>query len=165
MKNSIIIIIILTVLVNLYLLPEKTSNNDEVINYPNKFSITIMGEVTFPGNYDFYEPVTLLEVINYAGNLTKDADYETINFNEVITNNKIVYINKNNVENIEYELINLNYANIEELKNVVGVSERIAENIILYRIQNGRYNSVEDLINVKYIGVATFDKIKTSFTV
>jgi len=164
MKNSIVVVILVSLIVNIYFLPKPHEQTNEVINYPNKFTVTIMGEVTFPGNYYFYEPVTLLEVINYAGSLTDDANIDTINFNEVITNDKIIYINKNQSDN-NNKLINLNFANLEELKSVNGVTERIAENIILYRIQNGRFNSIEDLINVKYIGNATFNKIKTAFTV
>ncbi|MCK4448882.1 MAG: helix-hairpin-helix domain-containing protein, partial [Candidatus Marinimicrobia bacterium] len=40
-----------------------------------------------------------------------------------------------------------------------------AERIILYRMENGRFNSIEELIKVKGIGKKTMERIKGEVTI
>lgn len=61
--------------------------------------------------------------------------------------------------------ININTADAEELQNIVGVGEVIAHRIVDYRIQNGAFKTVEEIMNVKGIGKATFEKMKDSIAV
>jgi len=48
--------------------------------------------------------------------------------------------------------INLNTATVNELTQLKGVGEKIAEKIISYRKANGTFKSVNELENVKGIG-------------
>ena len=57
-------------------------------------------------------------------------------------------------------LININTATIEELKSLRRIGEIYALRIIEYRETNGKFTSVEDLVNIKGIGKRTLDKIK-----
>ncbi|MDD3051758.1 MAG: helix-hairpin-helix domain-containing protein [Candidatus Cloacimonetes bacterium] len=50
----------------------------------------------------------------------------------------------------------------EELMMVRGIGEKKAEDILTYREQNG-FKSLSDLMNIKGIGKATFEKIRGSF--
>jgi len=56
--------------------------------------------------------------------------------------------------------INLNNANADELASIPGVGKVTAQNIIKARNQKGRFNRLEELLEVKRIGSKTFDKIK-----
>ena len=56
--------------------------------------------------------------------------------------------------------VNINTATQSELENLPGVGEAIANRIIEYRQQNGKFNKIEDLQNVKGIGDAKFNNMK-----
>lgn len=65
----------------------------------------------------------------------------------------------------ESEKININTASYEELQQITGVGEVIAQRIIDYRNQNGLFQKIEDIKNVKGIGDATFEKMKDEITI
>ena len=58
---------------------------------------------------------------------------------------------------------NLNEVNYNTLITIPGITETRAINILTYREQNNKFNSVEELLNVKGIGEVTYDKIKDYF--
>lgn len=57
-------------------------------------------------------------------------------------------------------MVSLNHATKEELMTLPGIGESKAEIIISYREENGGFQSIEELKNVKGIGEKIFDKIK-----
>ncbi|WOX05985.1 ComEA family DNA-binding protein [Microbulbifer pacificus] len=62
----------------------------------------------------------------------------------------------------EQILVNLNTATAEELSAALeGVGPAKAELIVQYRDQNGKFSSIEQLLEVKGIGVATLEKNKS----
>jgi competence protein ComEA len=61
--------------------------------------------------------------------------------------------------------IDLNKATKEELMTVPGIGPSTADNIINYRDEAGRFNSVDDLLNVDRIGDKTLEKIQKYFIV
>ncbi len=61
---------------------------------------------------------------------------------------------------IENYKININTATKEELIKINGLGEVKAISIIEYRTTNGYFKSIEEIMNVKGIGQATFDNIK-----
>lgn len=65
---------------------------------------------------------------------------------------------KNN--NSNNKRININTANESELSSLPGIGEATALKIINYRNENGKYNSIDDLKNVKGIGENKFENIK-----
>jgi len=55
--------------------------------------------------------------------------------------------------------ININTADKETLMSVIkGVGDTKADAIIAYREENGNFKSIDDLANVKGIGLGTVDK-------
>ena len=61
--------------------------------------------------------------------------------------------------------INLNTANVSQLEGLPGIGEAVAERIVEYRQKSGGFKKVEDLMNVRGIGEASFLKIKALVTV
>jgi competence ComEA-like helix-hairpin-helix protein len=55
--------------------------------------------------------------------------------------------------------VNLNTATVDQILSLSGVSASLAERIVTYRDQNGRFTSVFDLKNVGRIGRVTFRKM------
>lgn len=56
--------------------------------------------------------------------------------------------------------INLNTATKEELMKLPGVGEVIAERILLYREEKGRFRDISELKNIRGIGDKTFEKLR-----
>jgi len=61
--------------------------------------------------------------------------------------------------------ININTAGYEALQGITGVGAVIAQRIIDYRSENGLFQKIEDLKNVKGIGDVNFGKMKDEITI
>lgn len=63
------------------------------------------------------------------------------------------------------KVVNINQAGAEELQEIRGVGPAIAERILQYRQEHGRFEKPEDLVNVRGIGPAKFEKIKAQISI
>lgn len=61
--------------------------------------------------------------------------------------------------------ININTASLAELQTLPKIGPKIAQRIIDFREQNGKFASITDLLKVKGIGEKTFAGLKDSITV
>ena len=61
--------------------------------------------------------------------------------------------------------MNINAAGKEDLCLLPGIGETIAERIIAYRVENGPYADIEDLLLVEGIGTAKLSKIEDYVTI
>ena len=62
------------------------------------------------------------------------------------------------------DLIDINHANKEELCQLTGIGEVLAQRIIDYRTEYGSFAQPEDLKNVKGIGEKVFERLKEEIT-
>jgi len=62
------------------------------------------------------------------------------------------------------EKVNLNSATSEQLQSISGIGPVTAKSIIEYRTKVGKFNKIEEVINVKGIGEKKFQKIKDRLT-
>lgn len=76
---------------------------------------------------------------------------------------EIVYIEPNDKD--AYQMVNLNFSSSDKLEKVDGISSKIAIAIVEYRLKNGYFKSVDELINVSGIGPITYEKIKSKLCV
>ena len=67
---------------------------------------------------------------------------------------------KKNISALREKSININSAKLEELVMLPGIGEKTAEKIIELRKERGKFNTLEELMNVKGIGEVKFNKIK-----
>jgi competence protein ComEA len=63
------------------------------------------------------------------------------------------------------EKINLNSATSEQLQAIPGIGPSTAKAILEYRSKVGKFNKIDEIINVKGIGEKKFQKIKDRLTV
>jgi comEA protein len=56
-------------------------------------------------------------------------------------------------------IVDINSAGLDEFVALPGIGESLAERILLYREENGPFQSVEELMNVKGIGRKKFEQI------
>lgn len=105
------------------------------------------------------------EILNYK----KVKEEESKVFNECnndeknITNDACYNVDnsiKNNNNDNNNKLININEASVDKLMLVTGIGKSKAEKIVEYRNKNGRFKKLEDIMNVSGIGEALFEKIK-----
>jgi len=63
------------------------------------------------------------------------------------------------------EKININSATAEQLESLPGIGPSMAKGIIEHRNKVGKFNRIEEIMNVKGIGEKKFQKIKERLTV
>ena len=61
--------------------------------------------------------------------------------------------------------MNINTASREELMQLPGIGETRAEAILNYRQEQGRFQTIEDIMKVDGIKEASFEKLKELITV
>jgi len=65
----------------------------------------------------------------------------------------------------EVKKININTATSAELQKLPRIGEKVAQKIIDYRKENGKFKSTTDLMKIKGIGEKIYDLIKDRITV
>lgn len=71
----------------------------------------------------------------------------------------------NNVSITKNNKININTANVSELKQITGIGESTANKIIDYRENVGKFKKIEDIKEVKGIGESKFESLKNKITI
>ena len=150
----------------------------------NKIIVEIKGEVAKPDVYQLEEGSIIKDLIDMAGGVTEEADLSRINRAEELLNHELIIIgnindetessvvqnnstyssNGNNSDKVS-TLININTADLEQLKEITGIGNIKAQSIIDYREANGGFKSLEELKNVDGIGEKTFEKIKNNIKI
>ena len=135
----------------------------------SKIYVSIKGEVKYPNVYYVDENITVMELINLAGGLLETAKASAINYNQVLVLGSVVIIPANDETDGEFEyesdLININTANLERLMDLVGIGEIYGQRIIDYRIENGYFTTIEEIMLVPGIKESVYEAIKDHITV
>ena len=129
----------------------------ETIEIDVTFSGAIKNEKTVSVKAGTYLSMAIEEV----GGLTNEADTRCINGSYVILEPMNFYIPNGK----DLEKVSINTALEVELMSLPSVGGTIAERIVEYRKQNGNYECLEELLNVKGIGESIFNSIKDNITV
>lgn len=158
---------------NIYI--EENTIIEETKEEIGKIKIHIAGEILNPGIYEIEENARVDDAIKLAGGTTESADLDKINLAYEIFDGEKIYIPSIFDEEMEYNVssgnvqgngkININKADIQELQKISGIGESLANRIISYREENGKFSSVEDIKNVSGIGEKKFENIKDQIVV
>ncbi len=136
----------------------------------NKMKVYVTGAVNNPGVLELNEGSRIEDAINLAGGVRDNANLEEVNLAYCLEDGQKLYIPNVNEKEVEYLStengdkviegdensdtlkVNINTGGVEELKKLPGVGEALAQKIIDYRNENGKFKTVEDLKNVSGIG-------------
>ena len=144
-------------------------NEERNIDSESKIVIHIIGEINNPGIVYLKENARIIDAINAAGGITEKGDLNQVNLAYILSDGQKVYIpklgdedikivseeagkNVINNENDKNVKININIATIEQIQNLPGIGKAMAERIINYRNEHGKFIKIEDLKNVSGIG-------------
>jgi competence protein ComEA len=129
--------------------------------------VHVLGAVRVPGLYELAGGDRLVDAVTAAGGFTDDADRGALNLARVVGDGEQVYVPAVGEEPREPAepdgagggLVNLNTADAAELDTLPGVGPALASRILEWREQNGRFASVDDLLNVTGIGAKTLSAL------
>lgn len=127
-------------------------------SYPDSISVSIEGEVPYPGTYELEPYATVNQLLEKCGGINIDADMTAINRESVLHDNDVIVIPLKSEERADK--VSINQADAEALCMLPGIGKGTAEKIIAWRNENGNFQSLEQLMEVKGIGQAKFDKIR-----
>ena len=141
---------------------EKDQVNSSIFVY-------VCGAVLDEGVYELPAGSRVYEAIQKAGGFTEDAAVTHINQAEVLEDETQLYVPTmeeiTNEETKDDGKVNLNSATKEELMTLPGVGDAKADLIIQYREEHGRFQNIEDVMNISGIKEGLFAKIKDNITV
>lgn len=157
------------------------SEEEGKVELPTEIMVHISGQVYQPGLYKLNSGDRVIDAVNLAGGLTKEADFDRINLAKKISDEEKIYIPKVG-ENVDTNLteensaisdisgktvssdkININTCTKQELIDLPGIGDVLADRIIEYRSKT-KFNTIEDIKNVSGIGDAKFNAIKELIT-
>ena len=136
--------------------------------------VDICGEVKLPGVYKVDTETRVFQVIELAGGLTDSADYTGLNRAEKVFDGQKIIVPRIGDASISVQQggisqddgkVNINTADSSQLQTIPGIGPSKASRIIDYRETVGKFNSIEEIMNVSGIGEATFQSIKDYITV
>ena len=173
--------------------PSKSEDKTETVQNQNIEAgeaflyVHICGAVVNPGVYQAAEGARIVDMIELSGGLTKEAAGDYINQAQLITDGQRIYIpNKEDVEDlstdeyltgnlsdsekakvskIDNALVNINTADITELMSLPGIGQTKADSIIEYRNANGKFKTLEELMNISGIKEGLFNQISSKIMV
>lgn len=135
----------------------------------HEIMVHISGQVYNPGVVVLESGARLIDAVNLAGGLKKDADLDKINLAKKLSDEEKIYIPKIGEEYVEVTesggskdssgKIDINTCSKEELLALPGIGEVLADRIIDYR-EKSKFKSIEDIMNVSGIGKGRFEDIK-----
>lgn len=132
--------------------------------------VHILGAVERPGLYELREGDRAIDAVAAAGGFTDVADQAQLNLARFVTDGEQIVVPVIGEVPAGSTVaadgrVNLNTADAAALDTLPRVGPAMAERIIAWREENGRFTAVEDLLGVSGIGDKTFEALKDLVTV
>lgn len=136
-------------------------------------AVYVCGSVVSPGVYELPTGSRVYEAVALAGGMTEEAAPTAVNQAELLTDGQMIEIPTKEEQQVQKAaeearsdgLVNINTADLEELKTLPGIGDAKARSIIAYREKNGAFQAAADIKNVDGIGDGVFAKLEGSIKV
>ena len=147
-------------------------NEQEEIEY---IKIHIAGQIKYPGLIELEKGKRIYDAIEKAGGVTENACLNQVNLAYILEDAQKIYIPSKEESEKEYIIvensfqnsneskelsIDINKASKEDFEKIPGIGPAMAEKIVNYRKENGKFKVIEDLKNVSGIGDKKFESIQ-----
>ena len=142
--------------------------------------VHVLGAVARPGLYELAAGTRVVDAVSAAGGFTQDAEQGGVNLARLLSDGEQLVVPKigdtpaagagtagaagTNAGTGAGAKINLNTATEAELETLPRVGPAMAARIMQWRADNGRFTTVDDLMNVTGIGDKTFAALKDLVT-
>lgn len=149
---------------------------------PLPIKVHVSGGVLTPGVYVLPVGSRALDAVEAAGGFLAEADPSGLNLAKLLEDGEHLIVptmindaelpmdqslspQTSSQDTKSSSLININTATQIELETLPGIGPVLAQEIIVYRDSNGPFQSEQEIIEVKGIGPAKYDRIKDMITV
>jgi competence protein ComEA len=149
---------------------------------PPPLRVYVSGAVATPDVYLLPRGSIVKDALGLAGGPLAGADLDRINLAQELADQQQIYIPRleevaplplisggstsaTGQASAASNQININIASLEELDTLPGIGPAIAQRIIDFRQSDGPFTTVEQIMDVRGIGQATFEKMKDQITV
>lgn len=131
--------------------------------------VHVLGEVEHPGLYVLELDARLVDAVAAAGGTTDAADLAGVNLARLLTDGEQIVVPPVGAAGVPGatgsaapgdDRVDLNAADQAALETLPRIGPALAERIIAWREQNGRFQSVDDLLAVPGIGEKLLDGIR-----
>ncbi len=140
--------------------------------------VYVCGQVACPGVYELPIGARAFQAVEKAGGAAQNADLSHVNMADGLTDAQMLYIPAvgEHIDNLAGAgespgdeaadaKVNINTATAEQLMELPGIGEARAADIIAYRQKNGKFGTIEDIMQVNGIKEAAFARIKDKICV
>lgn len=158
--------------------PDISSRNGKVL-------VHVIGAVKKPGLVTLASHSRINDAINAAGGPSDNADISALNLAKIVQDAEQIRVptvgesaseqgidpgngeaeQANGGNGISGGKININTASLSTLQELPGIGPALAQRIVDYRTQNGRFGSVDQLTEVSGIGEKVVEKLRPQATV
>lgn len=145
--------------------------------------VHVVGEVHEPGVYELAEGSRVSDAIDAAGGATEAAMLAAVNLARPLSDGEQIIVPDSAAAAAvgpgggaatgagpagvagASGLVNLNTADLAALETLHGVGPALANRIIDWRAANGKFSSIEQLLDVAGIGERTFEQLRAKVTI
>lgn len=136
----------------------------------NMIYVQAAGAVVNPGVYEVAEGTRVYEVISAAGGTLDNADEQMLMLAGVVSDGERIYVPYEGEiitqpDGADDGMVNINTADESSLTTLPGIGAARAADIIDYRQTIGRFETIEQIMEVPGIKEAAFNKIKNKIKV
>ncbi len=132
--------------------------------------VHVTGAVARPGVYTLKVGDRVEDAIAAAGGPTTDGDPNALNLAARLADGQQVPVPRAGEPTLVASMaaaprrVSINAATLAELDTLPGIGPVTGQKILDYRLRNGPFQRIEDLVDLKLVPAATFDKIKDLIT-
>lgn len=156
MKQILILFLLLVAVLSIDIAPLSIDDISQ-----DEIQVTVSGAVEHEGTLTLSRYATVQDALDEAVPLD-DADLSSLNPLTILSDQDVLVIPT--ISEQEAVRVSINTGTLEQLDSLPGIGPSTAQRIIDYRNANGLFQSIEDVMNVKGIGEAKFEKMKEMIT-